>query len=119
MKIKRGEVYTTNLIEKDTKGVEIGKKRPTLVVQADLWNQMLPSTVVVPITSRVPTYTSAGTVVLNKTESGLEKDSTLLVDQLRSIDQSRLKKKIGKAGHEKMLSVDKALSLTLGLEPIE
>ncbi len=119
MAVKRGEIYNSDLIEKDSKGVEIGKIRPALVVQANLWNELLPSTVIVPLTSRVPAYTSAGTVVLNKSESGLDKTSTLLFDQIRSIDKSRLEKRIGMLPQDKMEAVDQALSLTLGLEPIE
>ncbi|OGY25605.1 MAG: hypothetical protein A2Z11_04695 [Candidatus Woykebacteria bacterium RBG_16_43_9] len=119
MEIKRGEVYTVDLIEKDAKGMEISKKRPAVVVQADEWNKRLPSTIVVPTTSYRPTYVSAGTVVLGEGEINLEKDSTLLFSQMRSIDKGRLEKRVGKVSAGKMKEIDKALSLTLGLTPLD
>ena len=119
MNIKRGEIYSTNLLDKDSKGVEIGKVRPAVVVQADDWNDLLASTIIAPISSLLPGYVSARTVVLKKGESGLKKDSNILFSQIRSIDKSRLTKKVGKLPLEKMKSVDKALSLTLGLESID
>ena len=119
MAIRRGEIYSTDLIDKNTKGAEIGKIRPALVVQADIWNDQLPSTVVVPLTTKNFSYLSAGTVAFHEGEFGLTADSTTLVDQIRSIDKSRLKKKIGVVSDPKMQAVDKALSLTLGLESID
>ena len=119
MAIQRGEIYSTNLLHKGVRGVEVGKIRPAEVVQANEWNNILPTTIIVPFTSRVPGYISLGTVSIKGGEFGLGKDSSLLFSQMRSIDKSRLKKKIGKVSDEKMKSVDKALSLTLGLESIE
>jgi len=119
MAIRRGQVYSTNLLEKDSKGIEIGKVRPALIVQANDWNDFLASTIIIPISSRIPDFISARTVILRKGEGGLDKDSNILVSQIRSIDKSRLKKKIGKVSDEKMKAVDKAVSLTLGLEPLD
>lgn len=119
MEIKRGEIYSTNLLDKDSRGNEIGKKRPALVVQADTWNELLPSTIVVPLTSQMPNYISAGTVTINQGVAGVEKDSNILFSQMRSVDKSRLERRIGKLPEGKMKAVDKALSLTLGLEPVD
>ena len=119
MAIKRGEIYSTDLLHKDARGVELGKIRPAVVVQANDWNDLLGSTIIVPISSLLPGFISARTVVLKKGESGLDKDSNILFSQMRSIDKSRLIKKVGKLPLEKMKSVDKALSLTLGLESID
>ncbi|MDP2720697.1 MAG: type II toxin-antitoxin system PemK/MazF family toxin [bacterium] len=119
MLIKRGEIYSADLIEKDTKGAEIGKIRPVLVVQANSWNDILASTIIVPLSSRLPTYISPRSVVLRKDESSLDKESSVVFSQIRSIDKSRLQKKIGKLPAEKMKAVNKALSLTLGLESID
>ena len=117
--IRRGEIYSANLIEKDAKGVEIGKIRPVLVIQANDWNDLLPSTIIAPITSRLPVFISPRSVVLNKSESGLDKKSSIVFSQIRSIDKSRLQKRIGKLPEGEMKAVDKALSLTLGLESID
>lgn len=119
MGIKRGEIYSTNLLDKDSIGVEVGKIRPALVVQGDTWNELLPSTIVIPLTSQMPSFISAGTVTVRQGSSGLDKDSNILFSQIKSIDKSRLVKKVGKLSLDKMKAVDKALSLTLGLEPID
>jgi len=115
MRIKRGEIYSTDLIDRVTKGLEIGKIRPALVIQADDWNERLASTIIVPITSQLSGYASARTVVLEKGESNLDKDSNIVFSQIRSVDKSRLKKKIGVVSKEKIETIDRALSLTLGL----
>lgn len=120
MRIKRGEIYSTDLLDRDTKdGSEIGKVRPALVVQANDWNDILPSTIIAPITSQLPGYVSAGTVVMQKGEFGLDKDSNVIFSQIRSVDKSRLKKRIGVVGDEKMKAVNQALTLTLGLKPVD
>ena len=119
MEIKRGEVYSTNLIDKDSQGAEISKIRPALVVQDDIWNKLLPSTIIVPLTSQMPGYISAGTVTLQQGAAGLEKDSNILFSQIRSVDKSRLVKKLGEVPADKMRAANKALSLTLGLEPAD
>lgn len=119
MEIKRGEIYSTNLLEKDSKGAEIGKVRPALVVQEDTWNQLLPSTIIVPLTSQMPSFVSAGTVTVKQGLAGLDRDSNILFSQIKSIDKSRLVKKVGRLPQDKMEAVGQALSLTLGLEPID
>ena len=119
MSVKRGEIYVVSLIEKDSRGQEIGKKRPAIIVQADLWNKYLPSTIILPLTSQEPVYLGTANVLLEKGGSGLEVDSFVLFPQLRSVDKSRLEKKIGELSNTKMQAVDKALSLTLGLTPLD
>ncbi len=119
MEIRRGEIYSTDLLDKDAKGSEMGKIRPALVIQANDWNDILPSTIIAPITSQLPSYVSAGTVVLQKGDFGLDKDSNVMFSQMRSVDKSRLKKKIGVVSKEKIEAVDQALSLTLGLKQVE
>jgi len=119
MEIRRGEIYSMDLLDRGTKGLEIGKVRPGLVIQANDWNKRLASTIIVPITSQLPGYASPRTVMLKKSEAGLDKDSNIVFSQIRSVDKSRLKKKIGDVSDEKMKAVDQALSLTLGLKQIE
>ncbi|OGB84964.1 hypothetical protein A2994_01550 [candidate division Kazan bacterium RIFCSPLOWO2_01_FULL_48_13] len=119
MKIERGEIYVVNLIEKDAKGFEIGKKRPAIIVQANPWNEELPTTIVVPLSTTPPKYMDPGTVTFQEREAGLEENSTVVFPEIRGVDKSRLGKRIGKVNSEKMRKVDNVLSLILGLNPID
>ena len=119
MEVRRGEVYTTNLIEKTTTGTEVGKKRPAVVVQADTWNEDIQSTIVLPLSSVSPTYRGLDIVVLKKGEANLDKDSIVLFPQIRSVDKSRLEKKVGSISEGKLKEIDQVLSLVLGLRPID
>ena len=118
MQVKRGEIYTINLIERGTAGIEMAKKRPGIVIQGDLYNQELPSTIILPLSSSQPHYVGPGTVVLHPGESGLTKPSTVVFTQIRAIDQSRLEKRIGTTPKSEMNEIDQVLPLVLGLESL-
>ena len=66
-----------------------------MVVQSSLLNQVHPSTIVCPITSNVRKGVSILRVNLDKTKGGLKKESAVMIDQVRAIDNIRLIKKIG------------------------
>ena len=93
MKIEKFGVYLADLNPRI--GTEPGKVRPVVVVQTDLINEVHPSTIVCPLTTHVSRGVQILRVSLGKKESGLEKDSDILVDQIRSIDNRRFRKKIG------------------------
>ena len=71
-------------------GSEQGRIRPALVIQNDLLNKLSPLTIVAPITSRIYSKEFPTNVFLSKKDSQLDKDSTILLNQLRTIDTSRL-----------------------------
>jgi len=118
MEVKRGEIYTVDLIEKTTKGFEIGKKRPAIIIQADPWNEELPTTIIIPLSSAHPRYAGPGTVTILSGEAGLKENSKVIFPQLRSIDKSRLDKRLGVVPKNKMEEVDKMIAFVLGLETI-
>ncbi len=110
---RRGEVYLVNF--DPTIGREIKKTRPALILQNDIANRWSPITIVAAITSRfiVPLYP---TEVLVKTpEGGLETDSVVLTNQIRSIDRARLMRKIGTLKPATTEAVNRALQISLGL----
>ena len=85
--VKRGEVYWVNL--DPTVGTEINKTRPALVVSPDDLNSVLPRVIVAPLTSK-------GLALGCRPEVEFQgKSARLLLDQLRTVDKSRLVGKMG------------------------
>ena len=93
MKCKQFEIWLADLSPRF--GTEPGKTRTVLVVQSSLLNQVHPSTIVCPITSNVRKGVSILRVNLDKTKGGLKKESAVMIDQVRAIDNIRLIEKIG------------------------
>jgi len=89
--VKQGDIVLIELGH--IKGSEYGKNRPAVIVQEDVYNDYFNTTIVALITGKViPEYTT--NIYLSKNESSLNKNSTILTNQLRSIDKSRIKKTI-------------------------
>ena len=114
--IKRGEIWAADL--RPGKGFEVAKIRPVVIVSADSINSEFPLVIVTPISSQIPPVTGFDQVLLKQKQTGLKKDSVILVSNLRSIDRSRLTKKVGKISKAKLLEVEDSLKLTLGLKDI-
>lgn len=93
MKYKQFEIWLADLNPRF--GTEAGKTRPILVVQSDLLNKSHPSTIVCPITTNVKKGVEILRVNINKDEGGLNQKSSIMIDQLRSIDNKKFVKKIG------------------------
>ena len=93
MNIKRGEIFLANL--EPVKGSEQGGIRPVLVIQNDISNKHSPVTIIAAITSKVFEKEYPTNVFISKKESKLDKDSTILLNQIRTIDSERLIKKVG------------------------
>ena len=113
MTIKRGEIYYADL--SPVVGSEQGGIRPVLIVQNDTGNRYSPTVIAAAITSqqekaKLPTHISVKT-----SESGLLKNSIILLEQVRTIDKTRLKEKMGDLDKESMDMVNKALSVSFGL----
>ncbi len=93
MTIRKFHVYTADLNPRF--GTEPGKTRPVVVVQTNLLNQEHPSTIVCPITTHVQPTSHILRVHLKKHEAGLKKDSDIIVDQIRAIDNKRFQEHLG------------------------
>lgn len=94
MKIKKFNVYLADLNPRF--GTEPGKTRPVVVLQTNLLNDAgHPSTVVCPITTQVVRGSDILRVHLSKAEVSLKKDSDILVDQIRAIDNRRFVRHLG------------------------
>ena len=111
--IKRGDMFYANL--NPAIGSEQGEFRPVLAVQNNAGNINSPTIVVVPITSNLNKKTLP-THVLVPQASGLEHDSLALVEQIRTIDRSRIAEYIGRIDSKIQAEIDTALSVCVGIE---
>lgn len=110
--VKRGQVWIADL--NPGFGVEIHKKRPVLVISNNILNSSWPRIIILPFSSQVQPP-ALGKVFVSKNTFGLSKDSVLLTFDIRSIDKVRLIKKIGVLPKDKLLEVEEALKLVLGI----
>lgn len=110
MKINQYDIWLANL--NPSKGVEPGKTRPVVVVQTNLLNEIHPSTIICPITSKVKKEAKILRVLLHQ----LDKESDILVDQIRAIDNKRLLKKLGRLDKEQIQQLKRNLNIILDLQ---
>lgn len=111
--VKRGEIYYADL--SPVVGSEQGGVRPVLIIQNDIGNKYSPTVIAAAITSqrdkaKLPTH-----IELQAQSCGLQKDSTVLLEQVRTIDKKRLREKMGEITPETMTSINSALSISFGL----
>ncbi len=114
MKIKRGHLYTADL--NPQQGTEPGKIRPVLVIQTDLMNEEAhPSTLVCLLTTQVRLESEILRVHLKKGEAGLLKDSDVIIDQIRAIDNRRFKEQMGKISANRIKEIEEKIKIVLDL----
>lgn len=116
MIIKRGEIYFAQL--NPVVGSEQGGIRPVLVVQNDIGNQYSPTTIILAITSQINKAKLPTHVELKANKFGLDKDSVILGEQVRTIDKTRLKQRVAFLDEDTMSRVDQALGISLGLADV-
>ena len=117
MIVKRGDIYYADL--SPVIGSEQGGIRPVLVVQNDVGNKFSPTVIAAAITSQryktnLPTH-----IRVNADGCGLAKDSIVLLEQVRTLDKKRLKEKMGTLDGDDMGRVNRALSVSLGIDAAE
>ncbi len=88
-----GHIYVADLNPRF--GTEPGKVRPVVVVQTDALNRSHPSTIICPLTTKIAGFENPLRVALPMGVSGLKRPSDVLVDQIKSIDNRRLRSKLG------------------------
>lgn len=111
--VKRGDIFYADL--SPVVGSEQGGMRPVLIVQNDTGNKHSPTVIAAAITSqtgkaRLPTH-----IELNAQSVGLSRDSVILLEQIRTIDKSRLRERMGKLDDTIMTKVDNAIAVSFGL----
>ena len=112
MKVKRGEIYYADL--SPVIGSEQAGVRPVLIVQNDVGNKFSPTIIAIAITSKqkvkLPTH-----IEIEGTKYGLDKDSVILAEQIRTLDKKRLREKVGKLDEKIMEKVKKAIEISFGI----
>ncbi|MBQ6795462.1 MAG: type II toxin-antitoxin system PemK/MazF family toxin [Clostridia bacterium] len=113
MIVKRGDIFYADL--SPVIGSEQGGTRPVLVVQNDVGNKYSPTVIAAAITSRINKAKLPTHIEIDAARYGLNKDSVILLEQVRTIDKKRLREKIGKLDEVQMIKVNDALSISFGL----
>lgn len=113
MTIRRGDIYYADL--SPVIGSEQGGIRPVLIVQNDVGNRFSPTVIAAAITSqtektRLPTH-----IRLSSVQCGLQRDSIVLLEQIRTLDKRRLRECMGRLDGAVMDRVDEAISVSFGL----
>lgn len=113
----RGEVWLVSF--DPTRGAEIRKTRPALILQNDIANRASPITIVAAITSRFDAEFYPTEIFIPAREGGLSADSVALLNQIRSVDRARLIRRLDRLRPETMARVDRALAVSAGLIPLD
>lgn len=112
-KIKRGDIYYANL--NPVIGSEQGGRRPVLIISNDVGNKHSPTVIVAPITSRIYTKAKLPTHTLINDFEGLDKNSIILLEQIRTIDKQRLQEYLGTLDRRFIDAADTALAISISL----
>ena len=111
--IRRGDIFWVNL--NPARGSEQAGRRPVVVLQNDIGNEVAPTTIVAPLSTKSFSKDYPTNVRLPKGTAGLPADSTALLSQIRTIDKTRLEKKIGHLPDSYKQAVNQAVKVSLGL----
>lgn len=112
--IRRGDIYYADL--SPVVGSEQGGIRPVLIVQNDVGNRHSPTVIAAAITSRINKNRLPTHIEVDARSYGLARDSIVLLEQIRTLDKRRLKERMGHLDREAMDRVDRAISISFGLE---
>lgn len=107
----RGEIYYADLAQ--GMGSEQGGIRPVVIIQNDKGNLHSPTTICAPLTSRM-TKANLPTHVMIAAPRG-NGISIILLEQIRTLDKSRLREKVGELNQEEVLAVNRAIRISLGI----
>ena len=113
MIVKRGDIYYADL--SPVVGSEQGGIRPVLVIQNDIGNKYSPTVIAAAITSQINKAKMPTHIELAAKDYGLNKDSVILLEQIRTIDRTRLLEYVGHVDESVMVKVDDALRVSLNL----
>ncbi len=113
MEVKRGFIFFADL--SPVVGSEQGGVRPVLIIQNDVGNRYSPTVIVAAITSQIDKAKLPTHIEVNAAEYNLDRNSVILLEQIRTIDKQRLQKKVTELDDKIMQRVDESLRISLGL----
>ena len=111
--VKRGEIYYADL--SPVVGSEQGGMRPVLIIQNDAGNRHSPTVIAAAITSRTGKAKLPTHINLAAQTCGLPKDSIVLLEQVRTLDKTRLRERMGRVDAPVMDRIDVAIAVSFGL----
>lgn len=111
--IKRGDVFLVQL--DPVIGSEQGGFRPVVIIQNDIGNRYSPTVITAPITTKIFSQKYPTNVNITAKESGLKHDSTILLNQIKTIDKNRLGRKLIHLKQSIMERVNKSILVSVGL----
>lgn len=115
MTIKRGDMFYADL--SPVVGSEQGGIRPVVIIQNDLGNKYSPTVIAAAITSQTNKTKLPTHIEIGADAEGLKSNSVILTEQIRTIDKSRLKDKIGHIDDAKVMNqINSALGVSFGLD---
>ncbi len=106
--VKRGDVFFADL--SPVVGSEQGGTRPVLIIQNDIGNRFSPTVIIAAITAQIQKAKLPTHVEIDAKKYGFERDSVILLEQLRTIDKSRLTDRITQLDEALMEKVDMLIS---------
>ena len=113
MEVSRGDVFYADL--NPVIGSEQGGVRPVLIIQNDIGNKYSPTVIVSAITSRIKKAKLPTHVEIPSGNGKLDKDSVVLLEQIRTLDKRRLQRHITSLDKSTIEKVNKAIEISLGL----
>ena len=119
--VRRGDIFWVDL--SGATGSEIDNKvRPAVVIQNDIGNRYGPTTIVAPLSGRIrgkvypiEVRLDSSDVSASTGDTGLQKVSKVKLEQIRTVDKTRLRTRIGKVSPKKMVEIDKAIRISLSV----
>ena len=112
MTFNRGEVWLANL--NPTQGSEQGGIRPVIIFQNNIISKFSTTIIIIPLTTNLRRAKLPSSFLISLGQGGLEKESVALCYQLRVIDLTRLKKKLGQLDSDTISNLETKVLLTLG-----
>ena len=113
MNVQRGDIFYADL--SPVVGSEQGGMRPVLIVQNDVGNRHSPTVIAAAITSRTSKTRLPTHIDVRSEVSGLSRDSVVLLEQIRTIDKSRLRERMGHINADDMNEINDAIQISFGL----
>lgn len=111
--IKRGDIFYADL--RPVVGSEQGGVRPVLIIQNDMGNRHSPTVICAAITSKMNKAKLPTHVEITADKYGIVKDSVILLEQVRTLDKSRLRERVCHLDDDILKKIDQALLISLAL----
>ena len=111
--VRRGDIFFADL--SPVVGSEQGGVRPVLIIQNDAGNRHSPTVIAAAITSRLGKANLPTHITVEGRRCGLTRDSIVLLEQIRTLDKTRLRERMGRLDEPAMAKIDGAIAVSFGL----